>query len=104
MNKFLSRKFLLCMAAFLGSIGTSVAGFTSKSEMLAAFGLICATISAAIYAACEAWTDSANSTTTMITTSNNASTMTTKATNTQLSKDLIAEAQMKAESGGDQNG
>ena len=98
MSKYLSRKFIISLAAFLGSIGASIAGITSKSDTVAVFGVICATLSAAIYAAAEAKVDAANSTSTTyeITKGTTVATSTTKATNTQLQKDLIAEAQMKA--------
>lgn len=57
MKKYLSRKFLICAAAFLGSIGTSIAALQSANQTIAAIGIVCAMISAAIYAACEAWVD-----------------------------------------------
>lgn len=57
MSKFLSRKFLLSLAAFLGSVGASIAGVATDNETLAMFGLGCSVISAAIYAALEAWVD-----------------------------------------------
>ena len=57
MKKYLSRKFLICVAAFLGSIGTSIAAIHSSNGTVAAIGIVCAMISAAIYAACEAWVD-----------------------------------------------
>lgn len=60
MKKYLSRKFLICVAAFLGSIGTSIAAIHSDNGTIAAIGIVCAMISAAIYAACEAWVDAAH--------------------------------------------
>ena len=60
MKKYLSRKFLICAAAFLGSIGTSIAALQSANQTIAAIGIVCAMISAAIYAACEAWVDAAH--------------------------------------------
>ena len=101
MHKLASRKFLMCLAAFLVSIGMSIAGLVTKTDVVTTFGIICSTLSAAIYAACEAWTDAANGTITTVTSVTSSNT--TKSTSTQLSKDLIAEAQMKAEAG-DQNG
>lgn len=60
MDKFKSRKFLLCLAAFLGSIGTSIASLNTGDTTVAKVGIVCAVISAAIYAACEAWVDAAH--------------------------------------------
>lgn len=60
MKKFLSRKFLICLAAFLGSIGTSVAAMSRNYPIIAVAGMICSTLSAAIYAACEAYVDAAD--------------------------------------------
>ena len=54
-NKFMSRKFLICLAAFLGSIGTSIAALHTDNQSIATAGIVCAVASAAIYAACEAW-------------------------------------------------
>ena len=59
MSKFLSRKFLICLAAFLGSLGTSIAAFAANYPVVAIGGMICSTLSAAIYAACEAAVDAA---------------------------------------------
>lgn len=59
-RKLTSRKFWISCAAFLGSIGTSVAGLQSGSESIATIGIVCAVISAAIYAAAEAATDIAH--------------------------------------------
>lgn len=60
MKKYLSRKFLICVAAFLGSIGTSIAALTRNYPVIAVGGIICSTLSAAIYAACEAYVDAAD--------------------------------------------
>jgi len=57
--KLSSRKFWICCAAFLGSIGASIAGIQSGNQFIAAFGLVCSTLSAAIYAAAEAAVDKA---------------------------------------------
>ena len=57
-NKLTSRKFWICVAAFLASVATSVAGLHSSNDTVVALGTICAIISAAIYAFCEAWVDS----------------------------------------------
>ena len=59
-RKLGSRKFWICVAAFLGSIGTSIAGIATSSELIAGVGIVCATLSAAIYAAAEAYVDSSN--------------------------------------------
>ena len=59
MSKYLSRKFLLAAAAFLGSMGTSIAAVAKDYPIIAATGIICAMLSAAIYAAVEAYVDAA---------------------------------------------
>lgn len=57
MEKLKSRKFWLAVAAFLASIGSSIAGLVSHNEILAAVGITCTVLSAAIYAAAEAYVD-----------------------------------------------
>lgn len=57
MSKFLSRKFLVSVAAFLASLGGSIAGFAAGEPLIATAGLICTAVSAAIYAAVEAYVD-----------------------------------------------
>lgn len=57
--KLSSRKFWFAVAAFLGSIGTGVAGLATANETLAAIGVVCAMLSSAIYAAAEAYVDGA---------------------------------------------
>lgn len=57
MKGFTSRKFIICVAAFLGSIGTSIAALHSDNQIVASTGIICAILSAAIYAAVEAYVD-----------------------------------------------
>lgn len=57
MKGFTSRKFIICVAAFLGSIGTSIAALHSDNQIVAGIGIICAIFSAAIYAAVEAYID-----------------------------------------------
>ena len=57
MARFTSRKFLLCLAAFLGSIGTSIAALHTDNQRVAIVGIVCAILSAAIYAAVEAYVD-----------------------------------------------
>lgn len=62
MHRWSSRKFLLSLAAFLGSVATSIAGIATKSDTITILGVVCGVISAAVYAAVEAWTDAANAT------------------------------------------
>lgn len=57
MNKLTSRKFWICVAAFLGSIASSIAGIVTDNEIVATVGIVCGILSAAIYAFCEAWVD-----------------------------------------------
>ena len=57
MARFTSRKFLLCLAAFLGSIGTSIAALHTDNQRVASVGMVCAILSAAIYAMVEAYVD-----------------------------------------------
>lgn len=97
MDKFKSRKFWICVAAFLGSVATSITGYQIKDDKVIIFGMICATLSAAIYAACEAAVDAASASTPYTTKQIIETTTNAKATTTTLQKDLIAEAQMKAE-------
>ena len=59
MSKYLSRKFLLCAAAFLGSIGTSLIGLFKDCAVCIIVGNICMMLSAGIYAAMEAIVDAA---------------------------------------------
>lgn len=56
-EKLKSRKFWLATAAFLGSLGTSIAGLAIGVPAITITGTICSIISAAIYAACEAYVD-----------------------------------------------
>lgn len=58
-TKLTSRKFWICVAAFLASIAASVQGVQNGNETLAAIGFICSAVSAAIYAAAEAYVDGA---------------------------------------------
>ena len=57
MEKLKSRKFWICVAAFLGSIATSIAGICTSNETITVIGTVCGILSAAIYAFCEAWVD-----------------------------------------------
>ena len=56
-SKLSSRKFWMAVAAFLASIGTSIGAFATSNEPVAAVGIVCAVLSAAIYAAAEAYVD-----------------------------------------------
>lgn len=56
-EKLTSRKFWLACAAFLGSMGTSIAGMSCGNDKVTMIGLICSMLSAAIYAAAEAYVD-----------------------------------------------
>lgn len=57
MNKLTSRKFWICVAAFLASVATSISGLMSENEVVTIIGTVCGILSAAIYAFCEAWVD-----------------------------------------------
>ncbi len=71
-SKLSSRKFWMTVAAFLASIGTSIGALATNNETVAAAGVICAMLSAAIYAAAEAYVDGQSLQ------SNSATTVTTK--------------------------
>lgn len=55
--KWTSRKFLMCLASFLASVATSIAGLNTDNTKVAIAGVICGIASTAIYAFCEAWVD-----------------------------------------------
>lgn len=57
-EKLTSRKFWICVAAFLASVATSIAGLSTGNETVLTIGSVCGILSAAIYAFCEAWVDS----------------------------------------------
>lgn len=57
MRKLTSRKFWICVAAFLASIAVSISGLTTNNTTVTTIGTICGILSAAIYAFCEAWVD-----------------------------------------------
>ena len=57
-EKLSSRKFWICVAAFLGSVATSISGIVTSNEIVTAIGVTAGILSAAIYAFCEAWVDS----------------------------------------------
>lgn len=56
-RKLTSRKFWIAVAAFLASVGGSIAGIETGDETLKCVGVICAVASAAIYSAAEAYVD-----------------------------------------------
>lgn len=55
--KLASRKFWLAVAAFLASLGMSISALMTSNEIVASVGVACVMISAAIYAAAEAYVD-----------------------------------------------
>ena len=57
MDKLKSRKFWICVAAFLGSIAASISGIVTENQVVTIIGTVCGILSAAIYAFCEAWVD-----------------------------------------------
>lgn len=57
MYKLKSRKFWICVAAFMASVATSTAGMKTDNEVVVIIGMVCSTLSAAIYAAAEAFVD-----------------------------------------------
>ena len=56
-NKLTSRKFWLCVAAALASLGTGISGIIAGNQTLAIIGSVLMVVSASIYAFCEAWID-----------------------------------------------
>lgn len=57
MSKLTSRKFWICVAAFLASVATSISGLVTENQTVTIIGTVCGILSAAIYAACEAYVD-----------------------------------------------
>lgn len=57
MRKLTSRKFWICVAAFLASIAVSISGLTTNNTTVTTIGTVCGILSAAIYAFCEAAVD-----------------------------------------------
>ena len=56
-EKLTSRKFWLCVAAFLGSVAASVSGIVTDNKYVTTIGIVAGILSAAIYSFCEAWVD-----------------------------------------------
>ena len=56
-DKLTSRKFWICVAAFLGSIAASISGIVTSNQTVIIIGTVSGILSAAIYAFCEAWVD-----------------------------------------------
>lgn len=80
MDKLKSRKFLMCLAAFLLSVATSLSSLASGDEVTLSVGTIAAIIIAAAYAACEAAVDKASVSSTQ-----------TQITATSTSKEAVAD-------------
>lgn len=59
-RKLTSRKFWISVAAMLGSIATSITGLAISNDTVTAIGMVCGVVSAAIYAAAEAYVDGKN--------------------------------------------
>ena len=59
-DKLTSRKFWISVAAFLGSIAASIAGIVTEEKWITITGIVCGMLSAAIYAAVEAYVDAAH--------------------------------------------
>lgn len=57
LKKITSRKFVLSLAAFLGSVAVSISGIATDNHTVTSIGVICGVLSAAIYAAAEAYVD-----------------------------------------------
>ena len=56
-NKLTSRKFWICVAAFLGSVAASISGIVTDNQYVTTIGVVAGILSAAIYSFCEAWID-----------------------------------------------
>ena len=56
-KKLTSRKFWLCVAAFLGSIAASISGIVTDNKYVVTIGVVAGVLSAGLYAFCEAWID-----------------------------------------------
>ena len=56
-SKLTSRKFWICVAAFLASIATGISGLMTENQTVTIVGTVAGILSAAIYSFCEAWID-----------------------------------------------
>ena len=56
-NIWTSRKFWICVASALASLGTGISGIIVGNQTLAIVGAVLTVISSSIYAFCEAWVD-----------------------------------------------
>ena len=56
-EKICSRKFILSLAAFLGSIAASISGIVTDNQTVTIIGVVCGVLSAALYAFAEAYVD-----------------------------------------------
>lgn len=56
-KKLSSRKFWISCAAFLGSVAASISGIVTENHTVTTVGIVCGVLSAAIYAAAEAYVD-----------------------------------------------
>lgn len=56
-SKLTSRKFWICVAAFLASVATSISGLVTDNQTVMIIGTVCGILSAAIYSAAEAFVD-----------------------------------------------
>lgn len=56
-SKLTSRKFWICIAAFLASVATSISGLVTDNQTVIIIGTVCGILSAAIYSAAEAFVD-----------------------------------------------
>lgn len=65
-SKLTSRKFWICVAAFLGSVAASISGLVTDNKYVTTIGVVAGILSAAIYAFCEAWVDSKSATRTQM--------------------------------------
>lgn len=57
-EKLKSRKFWMCVAAVLASLGTGISGIVAGNQTLTIVGSVLCVISASIYAGVEAYVDS----------------------------------------------
>lgn len=94
MHKLTSRKFWVAVAAFLASLGASIAGFATDEPVVIWIGVICTTLSAAIYAASEAYVDgkAASATITTVSTTSTTSTAVNATTTSATTADKILNA------------